>query len=208
MTPLALDLAGRGIAAWNVEYPARRSGGRRVARHARGRRCGARPARPTLDDVDPAASWSRAATPPAVTSPCGSRPAPRSPGGARWAEPARAAGRGDRPGRRARPPAAGTRKGSAAARLRALLGARRRSERFAAASPAALAPLGVPQLLVHGTRRRHRARGAEPRSTPSSTPVRELVELEGADHFDVIDPAHGAWDAVVEWLPHALARHA
>ena len=36
----------------------------------------------------------------------------------------------------------------------------------------------------------------------------ELVELEGADHFDVIDPAHRAWDAVVDGSAHALARHA
>jgi pimeloyl-ACP methyl ester carboxylesterase len=77
-------------------------------------------------------------------------------------------------------------------------------DRYATASPAALAPLGVAQLLVHGTSddivpisqsREHAARD----------PHAELVELEGADHFDVIDAAHDAWKAVVERLPVLLA---
>ena len=33
----------------------------------------------------------------------------------------------------------------------------------------------------------------------------ELVELAGADHFDVIDPGHEAWAAVVARLPRLLA---
>ena len=32
----------------------------------------------------------------------------------------------------------------------------------------------------------------------------ELVELAGADHFDVIDPGHEAWAAVVARLPRLL----
>lgn len=77
-------------------------------------------------------------------------------------------------------------------------------ERYAIADPLALAPLGVAQLLVHGARdeivplsqsRAYvRAAGAEV----------ELVELEGAGHFDVIDPAHAAWRAVLERLPVLL----
>ena len=35
-------------------------------------------------------------------------------------------------------------------------------------------------------------------------PDAELVEFEAADHFDVIDPAHDAWNAVVERLPRLL----
>jgi len=79
------------------------------------------------------------------------------------------------------------------------------ADRYAIADPLALAPLGVPQLLVHGTRDEivplsqsrayARAAGAEA----------ELVELDGADHFDVIDPAHAAWRAVLERLPALLA---
>ena len=76
-------------------------------------------------------------------------------------------------------------------------------ERFAAASPAALAPLGVAQLLVHGD-----ADDIVPvtqsRIHAELDPGAQLVELEGADHFDVIDPSHRAWEAVVERLPSLL----
>ncbi len=76
-------------------------------------------------------------------------------------------------------------------------------ERFSAASPAALAPLGVAQLLVHGD-----ADDIVPvtqsRIHAELDPGAQLVELEGADHFDVIDPSHRAWQAVVERLPSLL----
>lgn len=35
---------------------------------------------------------------------------------------------------------------------------------------------------------------------PAQPGTVELVEIEGADHFDLIDPGHAAWDAVVERL--------
>jgi acetyl esterase/lipase len=80
-------------------------------------------------------------------------------------------------------------------------------DRYARASPAALLPLGVPQLLVHGGRddivppelsRRYvqAARAAGDRA--------ELLEDPGAGHFDVVDPAHSLWKAVAERLPRLL----
>ena len=85
-----------------------------------------------------------------------------------------------------------------------LLGAfRGDGDRYATTSPAALAPLGVPQLLVHGTdddivpisqSRDHAARD----------PLAELVELDGADHFDVVDVDHAAWGAVTDRLQSLL----
>ena len=77
-------------------------------------------------------------------------------------------------------------------------------ERYDAADPKRLLPLGVPQVLVHGGRddpvppwlAREYARAADGEA--------ELVELPAADHFDVIDPAHAAWQAVVERLPRLL----
>ena len=45
MDPLAADLVGRGYAAWNIEYRRVGQPGRRLARHARGRGGGDRPAR-------------------------------------------------------------------------------------------------------------------------------------------------------------------
>jgi dipeptidyl aminopeptidase/acylaminoacyl peptidase len=80
-------------------------------------------------------------------------------------------------------------------------------ERYAFASPAALLPLGVPQLLVHGARDEHvpidqsRSYGRAARAAGDDV---ELLELPAADHFDVVDLEHPAWAAVVEWLPRAL----
>jgi acetyl esterase/lipase len=77
-------------------------------------------------------------------------------------------------------------------------------DRYAVASPAALLPLGVPQLLVHGAdddvvppgQSRDYATGA--RAAGDDV---ELVEIAGADHFDVIEPTHPAWLEVVDRLP-------
>jgi acetyl esterase/lipase len=80
-------------------------------------------------------------------------------------------------------------------------------ERYAVASPLALLPLGVPQLLVHGSRdeivpvelSRRYANAAQEAGDEV-----ELVELPAADHFDVVDSGHEAWAAVVERLPRLL----
>jgi acetyl esterase/lipase len=80
-------------------------------------------------------------------------------------------------------------------------------ERYAAASPAALLPLRVPQLLVHGA--------ADPvvplrqsvdyaKAARSAGDVAEVVEVAGAGHFDVIDPGHTAWAVVAERLPRLV----
>jgi acetyl esterase/lipase len=76
-------------------------------------------------------------------------------------------------------------------------------ERYAAVSPAALVPLGVRQLLVHGRRDdivppgQSSAYAAAARAAGDDV---ELVELPDADHFDVIEPAHPAWDVVLARL--------
>jgi len=63
-------------------------------------------------------------------------------------------------------------------------------------SPAALLPLGVRQVLVHGTAdtsvpidlsRRYRAAASD------AGDQCELIELAGVDHFALIDPATAAW---------------
>ena len=177
-----------------------------------GRRAEGGPARSTTSR-QPSTGWprsttstrsasSRAVTRPEVTSPSGSRPVTASQRGR--VGPIRACGplaaiaqAGVLDLQRAHEEGLG---GGAVA---GLLG-ETTSERFAAASPAALAPLGVAQLLVHGT-----ADDIVPvtqsRIHAELDSGAELVELEGADHFDVIDPSHRAWDAVVEWLAGTLA---
>ena len=79
-------------------------------------------------------------------------------------------------------------------------GPQRLPDRYAAADPAELAPIGVPVRLVHGTaddRVPHemsvyyaaRARAAGDLGT-------ECTLLPGAGHFDVIDPLSDAWGTV------------
>ncbi|MDP8923973.1 MAG: S9 family peptidase [Chloroflexota bacterium] len=72
-------------------------------------------------------------------------------------------------------------------------------ERYAAGSPIELLPLGVRQTLVHGTddaavpielSDRYVERAAE-LGDPAT-----LVALEGAGHFEVIDPRADEWEAV------------
>jgi pimeloyl-ACP methyl ester carboxylesterase len=69
-------------------------------------------------------------------------------------------------------------------------------ERYQEASPAALLPLGIPQILVHGTSDdsvpllisqdyTQKARAAGDQIT--------LIEVPDATHSDVIDPTSSAW---------------
>jgi acetyl esterase/lipase len=78
-------------------------------------------------------------------------------------------------------------------------------DRYATASPSALQPIGVAQLLVHGT-----ADDVVPvsqsREFASRDPQAELIEPQGADHFDVVDSTHESWKAVVDRLPSLLGR--
>lgn len=203
MTRLAHDLAGRGFAAWNIEY-------RRVGQDG-----GGWPG--TLEDVAAAADAvaglegvdaSRVAT---VGHSAGGQLAVwlaarhRLPAGAPGAGPAvrprvaisqagvvdLAAGAADRLG-----------DGACAA----LLGGTPAEvpERYAVASPAALLPLGVPQLLVHGGRDDivppAQSRAYAEAAAAAGDDV-ELIELPDADHSDVIEPEHAAWAQVVERLP-------
>ncbi|HUQ38841.1 MAG TPA: alpha/beta hydrolase [Acidimicrobiales bacterium] len=76
-------------------------------------------------------------------------------------------------------------------------------DRYAAASPAARLPLGVPQVLVHGADDDivppSFSRAYAAAATAAGDDV-ELVELPGVDHDDVIDPSSPAWTAVLDRL--------
>ncbi len=197
MTPLAIDLAERGYAAWNVEY-------RRV-----GQVGGGWPG--TLDDI--AAAADALADIPEIDA---SRlvAVGHSAGGhlALWL--------GARTNGRVSLRAAVSQAGIAdlaqghtddlgTGAIADLIGGSPAAlpERYAHASPAARLPLGIGQLLIHGA--------ADDIVPPSQSRVYyekaraagddiELVELPGADHFDVVDPAHEAWLVVVQRLPRLL----
>jgi len=80
--------------------------------------------------------------------------------------------------------------------------------RYAACSPVSLVPLGVPTLCVHGDAdplvpidqsERWVAAAAE------AGDEAELVAFAGG-HFEVLDPAHPSWQAVVERLEGLVSR--
>jgi acetyl esterase/lipase len=206
MTPLALDLARRGIAAWNVEY------------RGTGRDGGGWPT--TLLDaaaaVDHLTDMEEIDSGRIVT--CG-----HSAGGhlALWLAARPRLGRGA-PGAvpRARPIATISQAGVTdlvqAARdelgdgaCAALLGGSPDDvpERYAAASPIALLPLGLPVLLVHGMLDAivpvEQSRALASAAAALGERV-ELLELDDADHFHVIDPGHRGWVAVVDRLSALL----
>ena len=202
MTPLARDLAGRGIAAWNIEY-------RRVGQEGGGwpgtleDAAAAADAVVGLDGVDA----SRVVT---VGHSAGGHLAlwlaarHRLPVGAVGADPRlRPSGAVSQAG--VADLAAGARAGLGDGACQALLGGEpdEVQERYAVASPAALLPLGVPQLIVHGTRDdivppgQSREYAAAARAAGDTV---DLVELPAADHFDVIEGADPAWTAVADWL--------
>jgi acetyl esterase/lipase len=207
MTPLARDLAASGIAAWNVEY-------RRV-----GQEGGGWPG--TLEDVAAAAD--------ALAGLDGVDPARvvtvgHSAGGhlALWLAARHRLASG-RPGAgpRVRPCGAvsqagvtdlarGAADGLGDGACEALLGGtpEKLPERYTAASPAALLPLGVPVLLVHGVADDVVPPGqshAFAHAARAAGDVVDVVDLPGADHFDVIETGHEAWAAAVRWIDGVVA---
>jgi acetyl esterase/lipase len=81
-------------------------------------------------------------------------------------------------------------------------------ERYRLASPAALLPLGVPQVLVHGTEDDtvpfSLSAGYVERASALGDSAR-LVPLPDAGHFEVIDPRAREWAQVVEAVGSLLA---
>jgi acetyl esterase/lipase len=196
MDPLCADLAGRGWAAWNLEY--RRIGGGR----------GGWPA--TFDDVsagiDFLADLQGAGTPIDTRRVMSIG---HSAGGhlALWAATR------ERP--RVRLTAAvgqaavgdlarASRLGLSAGAADELMGGPpdRVPERYAAGSPSERLPLGVPALLVHGGRDdtvpAELSRDLHAAAVAAGDAC-ELVVLERDGHYEHIDPATAAWGTVTRW---------
>jgi acetyl esterase/lipase len=76
-------------------------------------------------------------------------------------------------------------------------------ERYTAASPYELLPLGVPQLLVHGARDEivpvEQSRAYARAAAEAGDPV-DLVVHEDLGHFEHLDPGSSAWASVRDWL--------
>jgi pimeloyl-ACP methyl ester carboxylesterase len=80
-------------------------------------------------------------------------------------------------------------------------------ERYAVASPAALLPLGVPQVLLHGTNDAavpiEISRSYAAKARAAQDPI-EYIEMEGVDHFEVIDPHSPVWALTIKALERLL----
>jgi acetyl esterase/lipase len=79
-----------------------------------------------------------------------------------------------------------------------------RPEAYRQADPAACAPLGVPQLVVHGTADTHVPHELSRRYAGVAGAEATLLSLPGVDHFAVIDPATEAWARIAGELTRLL----
>ena len=82
-------------------------------------------------------------------------------------------------------------------------------ERYLAASPAAMLPLGVPQVLIHGTSDDSVPIEVSQAYVKTARSVHDPItylELEGVDHFDVIDPDSKAWALTLNELQKLVSQ--
>jgi acetyl esterase/lipase len=82
-------------------------------------------------------------------------------------------------------------------------GPREVPDRYVVADPMRRLPVGVPVAMVHGTEDRqvpvNLSRGFEAVAKAAGDDI-EYVELDGVEHFALIDPESAAWPAVMESL--------
>ena len=81
--------------------------------------------------------------------------------------------------------------------------------RYRVASPRELLPLGVPQIIIHGTAdtsvpyeiSREYAEAAS-----ASGDMAELVSLAGSGHFEIVDPGTPEWQVVLRSVRKAIGE--
>jgi acetyl esterase/lipase len=81
-------------------------------------------------------------------------------------------------------------------------------EHFAEGSPLELLPLGVRQIVVHGTADDSVPYSMSERYVEAAGAEAELVTLDGAGHFEPIDPRSTAWPEVTAALGRLLGAPA
>src|SRR5260370_4398053 len=82
-------------------------------------------------------------------------------------------------------------------------------ECYVAASPAALLPLGVPQVLIHGTSDASvplQVSQAYTKAAKTANNPAPYIQLEGVDHFEVIDPNSSACAITIEALQKLVGQ--
>lgn len=81
-------------------------------------------------------------------------------------------------------------------------------DRYAAASPIALVPSAVPHLVAHGADDEIVPVGISERYVEAALRSGQdvsLLRLEGAGHFDVIDPESAAWPAISDAIVRVMS---
>jgi pimeloyl-ACP methyl ester carboxylesterase len=79
------------------------------------------------------------------------------------------------------------------------------AERYRTTSPAAMVPLGLPQLLVHGLADTTVPASMSERYANRAAALGDdatYVPFPGAGHLDMIDPAGAGWSTAVGHLAH------
>lgn len=79
-----------------------------------------------------------------------------------------------------------------------------RPEVYRQADPVALAPLGVPQLVVHGSADTDVPYELSRRYAAAAGSEATLLGLPGVNHFEVIDPGTAAWSRIARELSRLL----
>ena len=82
-------------------------------------------------------------------------------------------------------------------------------ERYSDASPAALLPLGIPQVLIHGTTDESVPLQMSQEYMAKATAAHDMItfiEREGVAHLALIDPTSEVWSITLEELGKLLAR--
>jgi len=80
-------------------------------------------------------------------------------------------------------------------------------EHFAAGSPLELLPLGVPQILIHGTADDSVPYEMSERYVAAAGRDSELITLDGTGHFEPIDPLSAEWPTVKAAIERLLEAH-
>lgn len=83
------------------------------------------------------------------------------------------------------------------------------SERYQAGSPAALLPLGLPQVLIHGTADAHvpiQVSQTYARAAQAAGDTISYFEPTGVDHFAVIDATTDVWKLIMNEMHRLVKR--
>jgi acetyl esterase/lipase len=82
-------------------------------------------------------------------------------------------------------------------------------ERYAAASPAALLPLNIPQVVIHGDKDENVPIQISQQYVLAARAAGDTInyfELEGVDHFAVIDAGSASWALTMQELDHLFGH--